>query len=110
MIIGEVVEFERPNLQGKWNPNPITPVDAGWAYLVQRVWSNGEICVQPRLIVLTDKGLAAILGRAFVIKGYPVEGLKKRDLVPLAGKYRLANLTKNSKNGAVFFVFEKVTE
>jgi hypothetical protein len=102
-VIGEVVSFEKPNLQSKWNPDPITAADVGWSYLVHRVWDNGEIVVQPRFI---NKDGVAHLGRAFVIKGHAK--VKPKSLVPMEGLFRLVNTTENPKNRGLFFVFEVV--
>jgi hypothetical protein len=108
LVVNEVFEFEKPNLQSKWNPDPISPADVGWSYLVLRVWDNGELCVQPRSI--SSKGEVSF-GRAFTVRYYPsVKDVKVRTLIAMEGKWRLAGTTKNDKTGSVFFVFEPVSE
>jgi hypothetical protein len=103
LVMGDIVDFEKPNLQSKWNPDPITPVDVGWCYLVQKMFDNRDIVVQPRKI---DKEGNVMLGKPFVIKGTDTTGLRARSLTPLSGRYKLIDTTKNKNTGTVFFVFE----
>ncbi len=105
-VLGDIVEFEKPNLVSKWNPDPVTPIDVGWSYWVQRVWNESEMVVQPRHI---EKDGTGKLGKPFVVRGIETKGLKFKSSTTLPGKFKIADVNRN-KNGVRFFVMELQSE